>query len=180
MVVEHGHKVSQQARRCRGLGTFGALATAALMFAPAIASAGTEPGARLPVPTGEAILVISGSITRTTDGVAALFDRSMLEVIAVAEGQDVSGRRWFVPLDALFAYVGAHGSAVEARTFDEQRVHFSLASVSDDTVLVIEPTATEADAPASTKARVALGLPAPDDESDATTVIDRVIRLRID
>ncbi|MGH6717808.1 MAG: hypothetical protein ACREER_00695 [Alphaproteobacteria bacterium] len=162
------------------LGALAALAAVVLAFVVRPALAETLPGARLPVPTGEAILVISGAITRTTDGVAALFDRSMLEVIATADGQDVSGPRWFVPLDALFAYVGAHGTAVEARTFDEQRVRFALAGLTDDTVLVVEPTAASPGAAASTKARVALGLPAPDGDSDATTVIDRVIRLRID
>lgn len=129
--------------------------------------------ARLDPPTGSAMLVVSGSIGRTTDGVAALFDRAMLEALAPPFG---GADPCVIPLDALVAFLGGDGARIEARSLDDDRLVIPAGASSASFVLVVPRPSGDAEATLSlAKGRF-------DDTGRFTgdAVLERVVRLRIE
>jgi hypothetical protein len=143
-------------------------------FAPLLARASEEDV--LDRPGGSPLLVIAGSIDRTTDGVVALFDRAMLEGLATEAPGHVGGRPSVVPVVALIAYVGGSGTRIEARSLDDRRVSLPMPGRADALVLLLAPTSDdEASTVALVKGRF---------DSTGTfqgdALLDRVVRLRIE
>lgn len=81
--------------------------------------------ATLPTPSGEQILAVTGNITNTNDGEAALFDRAMLEEIGTVTISTMTP--WYdhvvtfegVSMKALLKHVGAEGSEVVATALND-------------------------------------------------------------
>lgn len=159
-------------------GRLAAFATAAAALA--LVSASASPGMRIPLPTGDAILVVSGAIERTSDGIAALFDANMLA--AMASSDRIGSREiCVVPLADLLRFVGARGSKVELRTLDDRRLNVAVPADERMTLLVIDAPACRQDATDSgRKPTVAFGAAGPDARSVASVLIERVVRLRVD
>lgn len=99
------------------------MATLAILALPQNLAAET-----LPAPTGEVLLTITGEITQTNDGDAALFDRAMLETLDPVtfttstiwtEGpQEFTG----VPLKTLMETVGAEADSLAATAVNDYAV----------------------------------------------------------
>lgn len=94
-----------------------AAATAIVLLAFAGGPAAAQ-DATLSKPSGEVVLTVSGSITRTNDGTSAAFDRAMLEGMParsfVTQTQWTEGEQTFegVPLPELLTAVGAKNPTV--------------------------------------------------------------------
>lgn len=124
-------------------------------------------------PTGDAILVVSGAIERTTDGIAALFDAAALEALA---GHDEHGTGpCVVPLDVLLAHLGAHGDHAEFRTLDDRRARVSVVAGAGDLALVLDRGDGGDD-----RSTVALASAVPDGDLLPRTSLERVVRIRIE
>ena len=145
-----------------------ALAAGCLFAGAAVAGEGT-----LPPPSGDAVLVVSGAIERTTDGIAALLDVATLE--ALGDGDAHGEDPCIVPLGALLAFLGAHGDHLELRTLDERRANISTAAGTDDLVLVITGAASR-----PTKQSVAVATIDARGTPLIETAIERVVRIRVD
>ena len=86
---------------------------------------GPARAATLAAPTERRILTISGKITNTNDGEAAVFDRPMLEAIGM--GAIETTTPWYngavrfegVRMDALMQHVGATGESVTATALND-------------------------------------------------------------
>jgi hypothetical protein len=92
-------------------------------------------GEPLAPPAREIVLLVNGSIDRTTDGVAALFDLPLLESLGLttftAAMPGDGGPALFegVPTARLLEHVGAGGATLTLRTFDDERVEMAVADL---------------------------------------------------
>ena len=90
-----------------------------------LALLGPANAATLPMPAEKRILTITGKITNTNDGDAAVFDRSMLEAIGTSAIETATP--WYdgavrfegVRMDALMRHVGATGESVTATALND-------------------------------------------------------------
>jgi hypothetical protein len=111
--------------------SWGALAAVAALLAAVTARAEEA----LPLPTRHIVLVVSGSIDRTSDGIAALFDLDMLEslgatALTTAATEDGATATFEgVAATTLLDLVGAKGTSLTLRTLDDERREFALDDV---------------------------------------------------
>ncbi|RVV96776.1 oxidoreductase [Mesobaculum littorinae] len=97
------------------------LLSLALISGPALAQ-------DLPTPEGEALLTVTGAITVTNDGDAAVFDREMLAALDPVTFETTTiwtdGTQSFtgVPLAQLLDRLGAEGSAVSATAVNDYAI----------------------------------------------------------
>jgi hypothetical protein len=104
---------------------FVSLRPLAAFAAALIALLGPAFAAPIARPTGETVLVVSGSIANTNDGAVARFDRAMLEAIGTVKLKTLTP--WYdrpsefegVSMRALMAYVGAEGTEVVASALND-------------------------------------------------------------
>lgn len=98
--------------------------------------------AELPAPTGLTILSVGGSITHTTDGGRALFDRAGLETLEQREIEtrtiwtDGPQRFTGVPLRALLEAVGATGHRIRATAINDYAIEFPLDDATADAPVI--------------------------------------------
>ncbi|MEX2647694.1 MAG: hypothetical protein WD673_01620 [Alphaproteobacteria bacterium] len=130
---------------------------------------------RLDPPVGSAMLVVSGSIGRTTDGVAALFDRAMLEALAPPTAIGSEDAR-VIPLEALLAFLGGDGARIEARSLDDDRLVIPTEPSSSSFVLVVPRPSGDAEGTLS----LAEGRFDDTGRFTGEAVLERVVRLRIE
>ena len=105
----------------------------ALLAAGLIALMGQAFAAPIASPTGDPILVVSGSIANTNDGDVARFDRAMLEAIGTVKLTTLTP--WYdrptefegVSMRALMAYVGAEGTEVVASALNDYQSEIPMA-----------------------------------------------------
>lgn len=87
---------------------------------------------RLAPPASDAVLMVSGKIARTTDGVAALFDRDMLEALGTVALSlhlpESSAPALYegVPASAVLDFLAADGQSLTVRTFDNGETVVSI------------------------------------------------------
>ena len=88
---------------------------------------------KLPLPSGDVLLTISGDIENTNTDGAAQFDRRMLERLGLVDVTTVTPwhgleemRFSGVPLSVLLDYVGAHGITITAVALDDYRVDIPM------------------------------------------------------
>jgi hypothetical protein len=117
----------------------------ALLAAGLIALAGLASAGEIPSPQGEAILVVSGSISNTNDGGVARFDRAMLESLGMVRlttltpWHDSPSEYEGVSMRALLTFVGASGSEVLAIALNDYRSAIPLSDFEEfDVVLALK------------------------------------------
>jgi hypothetical protein len=101
---------------------------AVALLACAVLVAGPAAAEELSTPTGEVLLTVTGAISATNEGDAAVFDFDMLKAVGEVtfststpwtEGkQDFTG----VPLEALLRVVGATGSTLTSKAINDYAV----------------------------------------------------------
>lgn len=102
------------------------------LVAGCVVISGTARAASLPMPKGKVILSISGKISVSNRGSAAVFDMEMLE--AIAQAGFTTSTPWYdqpakfegVRLDALLKTVGATGEELTALALNDYRTKIPI------------------------------------------------------
>lgn len=103
---------------------------------------GTAGADEIPVPTGDIILTVSGSIENMNAGETAQFDREMLENIGLVDVITATpwhdGRVTFsgVPLGDLLQLVGAQGESITAVALNDYEVEIPASDAVDTGVIL--------------------------------------------
>lgn len=101
---------------------------AVALLACAVLLAGPARAEDLPTPTGEVLLTVTGAISETNQGDAAVFDLEMLKAVGEVTFSTATpwtqGNQEFtgVPLEALLQVVGATGGTLTSKAINDYAV----------------------------------------------------------